>query len=155
MIKHDGPGDLFESKCKTIVCPVNIVGVMGKGLALEFSKRFKGLKEHYQKVYPKVYRPDYRLLNHLEIFPVNENRQVLLFPTKIHYSNPSKISWIEDNLKLATHLWHQDKYESVAFPAIGCGEGGLPFKQVRKRIIQTFGDSRLDVELYWPKNPPQ
>ena len=153
MILHDGVGDLFGSECRTLACPVNIVGIMGKGLALEFKRRVPGLFEFYQSKYPRTIRPDYRLLNHLEVFRPETGPQVLLIPTKLHWSEPSKMGWVRDNLKLVTHQWEELALESLALPALGCGEGGLPFGKVRSLVLDTFGTTPMSVELYWPPNP--
>ncbi len=153
MILHDDAGDLFKSSCRTLACPINIVGVMGKGLALEFRRRVPGLYEFYLSKYPRTNRPDYRLLNHLEVFTPQTGPQILLIPTKLHWNQPSKMGWVRDNLKLISHQWEELALESLALPALGCGEGRLPFKDVRKLVLDTFAPSPLKVELYWPSKP--
>jgi O-acetyl-ADP-ribose deacetylase (regulator of RNase III) len=151
MIHHDGRGNLFESQCHTLVCPINVVGVMGKGLAKTFAQRFDGLLEFYRSHYPRTEDPDPTLIEKLVVYrPADAYHQVLLFPTKLHWRDPSQPNWVDRNLERVVDQWFELDLQSVAFPAVGCGEGGLSFEWVRRQFQRRFQTLMLDVELYWP-----
>lgn len=145
MIEIIQNGDIFNSKCEVITNPVNCYGVMGKGLALEFKKRFPDMFRHYQFL---CYEGRLTLGNPwVYDFP----RRILLFPTKQHWKYPSKIENIEKGLQ---HLIIKyPDIASIAFPALGCGLGGLQWKDVKQVIIDQFENTDIFVELYEPEKP--
>lgn len=135
MIHYIKDGDLFDSGADILVNTVNCVGVMGKGIALEFKRRFPEYYADYRKacneglVKPGVCR--------LWIYkPI-----IISFPTKDHWRNPSKIEWIESGLKsliqrIATvqdNPFLKDA-KVVAIPALGCANGGLDWVEVKPLI---------------------
>jgi len=130
-------GDLFDSKCEVLVNPVNCVGVMGKGLALEFKARFPMVFAEYARLCSAgILRPGKVILV--------EN--VLLFPTKDHWRDPSKLEYISDGLDdFATQTW---SFRSIAFPRLGCGLGGLDWPVVRQMMSDKLADLDLNVEIY-------
>jgi O-acetyl-ADP-ribose deacetylase (regulator of RNase III) len=130
-------GDLFESGCEALVNPVNCRGVMGKGIALQFKERFPA----YFKEYHLACR-DNQLWPGLVCFHYNKaktNPQVIIsFPTKDHWKNKSELRFIKKGLdNLAVHV-AGCKIKSVAVPALGCGEGGLSFKEVKPLMVTAF-----------------
>ena len=119
-------GSIFNSDAELLVCPVNCVGIMGAGLAKQFRLKFDWLNDAYVKLCDmsvvKLGRP--AIVNN-----------IVLFPTKEHWKWRSKYGDIGDGLGyLAEHLL-LDKYESIAFPKIGCGLGGLDWETVEKAIV--------------------
>lgn len=78
--------DIFESKCQVLVNPINCVGVMGKGLALEFKNRYPKMFDKYKDLCDK-YLID---IGRLWMFNVNDNKQILNFPTKKDWKDPSQ-----------------------------------------------------------------
>lgn len=139
-------GDIFESKCKTIVNTVNCVGVMGKGIALEFKKR-----------YPKMYN-DYVEKCNLRlvktgipyIYDNGDGTTILNFPTKDHWRSPSRLSYVVEGLD-----WFLDNYEklgitSIAFPPLGCGNGGLTWDVVGPIMYQKLNGLPISIEIYAP-----
>lgn len=127
IIKRVVRGDMFNHAGDTLVCPINVAGVMGKGMALEFANRFPGLREFYLQHYPRTDTPDPSMVNKLTVFNAHDGRKILLFPTKLHWRNPSKLEWIDTNLTLLNRHWKSWDLGHVLFPALGCGEGGLDF----------------------------
>lgn len=139
-------GNLFESKASTIVNTVNCTGVMGKGIALEFKKRFPGMFQEYikrcelgQVQLGKPYL--YKDLNGISI--VN-------FPTKEHWRSPSKLEDIKNGLDEFINKYKEWNIKSIAFPPLGCGNGGLDWTIVGPIIYQKLSQLSIPVEIYAP-----
>ena len=157
-------GDLFKSNCQTLVCTVNCQGVMGKGIALEFKKNFPEMFTKYRDtcLYSKtqlkhggdlwLYRyPD------LEQFTLwdtdghlNTGRQsrVLCFATKEKWRNPSKLEWIDRGLGEFVKLYKGWDVTSIAFPKLGCNNGGLDWDEVRPMMEKYLSGLDIPVEIY-------
>ncbi len=143
-------GNLFSSRAQTLVNPVNCVGVMGKGLALEFKRRYPAMFQEYRYLCAAhQLRPGepylYRDLN---------GASILNFPTKDHWRNPSELRTIVSGLQ-----WFRARYrifgiQSIAFPALGCGNGGLPWETVGPVLYRYLRDLPIPVELYAPLGTP-
>lgn len=139
-------GDIFSSKLQALTCPVNCMGVMGKGLALEFKKTFPGLLG----AYAEACRTEQLKIGRPWLWKVNDVRQVLCFPTKDHWKKPSTLEYIELGLMWMARLHSQGELHSVALPALGCGLGGLAWTEVKPLIDKHLGDLDLIVEVYEP-----
>ena len=139
-------GNLFESSTQTLVNTINCVGVMGKGIALEFKKR-----------YPEMFREYESLCSKGLIIPgvpyyYNDlsGASILNFPTKDHWRSPSKLSYIISGLK-----WFRENYgslgiKSIAFPPLGCGNGGLSWDIVGPIMYLMLNDLPIEIEVYAP-----
>jgi O-acetyl-ADP-ribose deacetylase (regulator of RNase III) len=142
-------GDIFNTDCECIVNPVNCVGVMGKGLALEFKKRFP----QYYTVYKKLCRDGQvipgRPMKHS--FP-NYEKDILSFPTKDHYKDPSKLEYIAKGLQMFADNYYQLGIKSIAFPALGCGCGGLNFDDVYRLMKLYLEPLPIECEIYFPRD---
>jgi O-acetyl-ADP-ribose deacetylase (regulator of RNase III) len=148
MIEIIGKGSIFESECDMIVNPVNIRGTMGKGLAKEFRERYPSIwAPYYQKCHDGWNLGEVLVLqNPNEEFP----KWICCFPTKIHWSHPSKM-WII--WKSMTALFNEIAYtgiKSIALPAIGCGLGGLKWDAVKKYLLEIPWPEFLEVKIYEP-----
>lgn len=142
MIKYI-KGNIFNSGCAVLVNPVNCVGVMGKGLALKFKKRYPVMFQTYKNVCDtKELRPGQPMLVY------GPDKSVILFPTKYHWREKSKVIYIKDGLEAISCCYKSFGIESIAFPKLGCGLGGLDWEEIRPLIEQYM--SRLDiyVEIY-------
>lgn len=139
-------GDLFESDAQTLVNTVNTVGVMGKGVALEFKKRFPAM---YQDYVARCERGEVRLGRPYlwrGLFPP----YVLNFPTKEHWRSVSRLADILlglDHLEQHVTEWG---IESLACPPLGCGQGGLEWRVVGPTLYQRLGALGIPVVLYAP-----
>lgn len=139
-------GDLFESPAQTLVNTVNTVGVMGKGIALTF-----------KRIYPEMFK-EYRGLcerRELEIGALHlyrtPHKNVLNFPTKVNWRNPSKPEYIEAGLRTFVRNYEKMRIRSVAFPPLGCGNGELDFAGVVKPIMDHYLRSLpIPVYIYAP-----
>jgi len=135
-------GDLFQSPAHVLVNTVNTVGVMGRGIALDFKHLF-----------PQMYR-QYRDLcenGQLEIGKLwlykSPNKWVLNFPTKKHWRNPSRVEYIEAGLQKFVQSYADYGIHSVAFPALGCGNGQLDFETQVKPLMEKHLRS-LPIEVF-------
>lgn len=150
MIKIERGKTIFESSAQTLVNTVNCVGVMGKGLALEFKNRYPAMFDKYKSFCDKgAFKPGV-----LWIYKAEDGKWVLNFPTKIDWKNPSKIEYLEEGLKKFVEIWSDKGITSVAFPLLGCTNGGLNPDEViplmEKYLNQCEG---LDVTIYDDREP--
>lgn len=139
-------GDLFESKCSTIVNTVNCVGVMGKGIALEFKKRYP---EMFMDYVLKCNRGDVKP-GLPYVYQNSEGVSVLNFPTKDHWRSPSRLSYVIDGLDWFIENYERYNIESIAFPPLGCGNGGLSWSTVGPIMYQKLSKLPIQVEIYAP-----
>jgi O-acetyl-ADP-ribose deacetylase (regulator of RNase III) len=137
-------GDLFTTHCTTLVNPVNCVGVMGAGLAAEFKRRWLAMFEAYAQACKDQHVCPGRLFIYKHGSP-----WVLCFPTKIQWQDPSKLEWIELGLKNFAALYTLLEITSIAFPALGCGLGGLAWQDV-KPLMDKYLDLPIHIEVYGP-----
>jgi O-acetyl-ADP-ribose deacetylase (regulator of RNase III) len=139
-------GDLFESKAQTLVNTVNCVGVMGKGIALEFKKRFPEMYEDYvARCAAKRVR-----LGEPYLFRGPMPPWILNFPTKDHWRSVSRLSDILVGLGYLERYCREWGIESLAVPALGCGEGQLEWQVVGPALYDHLSRLRIPVELYTP-----
>ena len=138
-------GNIFDSNAQTLVNTINCVGVMGKGLALEFKNRYPAMFDKYKTFCDKgVFKPGV-----LWIYKAEDGKWILNFPTKIHWKNPSEISYIEEGLKKFVEIWKEKGIKSIAFPLLGCKNGGLDANVVIPLMERYLSDCEgLDVTIY-------
>jgi O-acetyl-ADP-ribose deacetylase (regulator of RNase III) len=143
-------GDMFETQAQTLVNTVNCVGVMGKGLALEFKKRFPDMYEDYvQRCAGKRVRLGEPYL-YRRLFPP----WILNFPTKDHWRSASRLADIEAGLDYLEQHYAEWGIESLAVPALGCSNGGLEWRVVGPTLYRHLEKLTIPVELYAPLGTP-
>ena len=136
-------GNIFDSKMQTIVNPVNCIGVMGKGLALEFKKRYPALFLSYKSACAR------KLISPGRVYLSDQqDKKVLLFPTKDHWINSAKYEYIKTGLIYFAENYKALKITSCAFPRIGCGLGGLDWEKVKALIEKHLGELDIEIEIY-------
>jgi O-acetyl-ADP-ribose deacetylase (regulator of RNase III) len=135
-------GNIFESNAKTLVNPVNTDGVMGKGLAKEFKKLYPGMFIEYQRLCKEKKLVVGKLLLHKGMF-----KWILNFPTKTSWKKPSCIKYIESGLISFTKNYEKYGITSIAFPALGCGNGGLDWEKQVKPLMEKYLNN-LPIEIY-------
>lgn len=144
-------GDLFESRAQTLVNTVNCVGVMGKGVALEFKKRFPAMFEDYAS---RCERKEVHLGTPY-LYRDAAGRQIVIFPTKDHWRSPSRLVDIERGLDYFTRRFVKWGITSIALPPLGCGNGGLEWSEVGPLIYRKLHQLPIDVEVYAPFGTPK
>ena len=136
-------GDIFTSPAQVIVNTVNTVGVMGKGIALSFKQAYPEMFQAYKKACENKTFQMGNLMLWREI-----DHWVLLFPTKENWRNPSKIEYIEQGLKKFAENYMKMSINSIAFPRLGCGNGGLDWQEVKPLMEMYLKPLPIDVYIY-------
>ena len=139
-------GNMFESKAATLVNTINCVGVMGKGIALEFKNRYPVMYKEYVDLCSKGLVKPGKPYYYCDL----NGTSIINFPTKDHWRSPSKLSYIVNGLD-----WFREHYQelgitSVAFPPLGCGNGGLDWAVVGPLMYAKLSDLPIDIELFAP-----
>ena len=139
-------GNVLDSNAQTLVNTVNCVGVMGKGIALAFKKRYPAMFKDYvarcDRKEVELGRPYvYRESDHL----------VLNFPTKNHWRAVSRLQDIVDGLEYLEKHYKEWGITSLAVPPLGCGNGQLEWKVVGPTLARHLARFDIPVELYVPQ----
>jgi O-acetyl-ADP-ribose deacetylase (regulator of RNase III) len=138
-------GNLLDSQCHALVNTVNTVGIMGKGIALAFKKRYPAMYEDYvrrcdqgevQLGRPYVYNAD----DHL----------IVNFPTKKHWRAVSRLDDIVKGLEYLEAHYKEWGIRSIAVPPLGCGNGQLEWDVVGPTLFRHLSRLEIPVELYAP-----
>lgn len=150
-------GDLFSREADVLVNPVNCQGVMGRGLALEFKKRFSYNYELYVGACRRgELAPGQVLLNPATVLAraLGYRSYIANFPTKDDWRQPSRLEWIEEGLAdLVKQVCALPYCGTIAIPPLGCGLGGLEWKEVKPLITEAAGHLTKDgwqVVIYEP-----
>lgn len=138
--------NLFESNAQVLVNPVNVVGVMGKGLASDFKRLYPEMFHSYQK-----YCDNGDLsIGKLQLFKTT-NKWILNFPTKQNWRNPSKIEYIEQGLQKFVDNYERLGIQSISFPMLGCGNGGLDWNTVKEVMERYLKKLPIDIYIHTTK----
>jgi O-acetyl-ADP-ribose deacetylase (regulator of RNase III)/uncharacterized protein YwgA len=143
-------GDLFSSETQTLVNTVNCVGIMGKGVAQEFKKRYPAMFADYAY---RCARKQVRL-GEPYLFKDPTGRLIVNFPTKDHWRSPSRLIDIESGLDFFLGHYREWGISSIAFPPLGCGNGGLHWSEVGPLIFDKLHRLSIEVEVYAPNGTP-
>jgi O-acetyl-ADP-ribose deacetylase (regulator of RNase III) len=145
-------GDILKEQAEAIVNTVNTVGVMGKGIALQFKERYP---ENY-RIYKKACEAGEVKTGKMFVTETGRflnPKYIINFPTKEHWRNPSKMEYITEGLKDLVKVISDKNISSIALPPLGCGNGGLEWYKVRKEIekyLAPFSD--LELIVFEPSN---
>ena len=144
-------GDIFEQSVEAIVNPVNCVGVMGKGLALEFKNRFPDCyREYAQACRAGNVQPGRMFV--FQTLLVRWPRYIINFPTKRHWRDQSRLQDIQDGLQALANEMQNRRITSVAIPALGAGLGGLEWEPVREAIESSMkGLEGVEITVLEPQ----
>lgn len=150
---HEAEGNLLQADVDVLVNTVNTVGVMGKGIALQFKQAYP---ESFKAYRVACRRGDVQL-GEMFVFHTGRfsPRWIVNFPTKQHWRSRSRLRDIERGLVDLRRVLIELEAKSVAVPPLGCGNGGLDWDDVRPLIVSTLGDlESVDVLLYAPRGAP-
>lgn len=147
-------GDLFREDVEALVNTVNCVGVMGRGVALQFKKAFPDNFKAYANLCARKEMQPGRMFI-FETGMLGNPRYIINFPTKRHWRGKSRIEDIEFGLTgLRKEIIDRD-IKSIALPPLGAGLGGLPWAAVRNRIEQALGELEgVEIIAYEPIATP-
>lgn len=137
-------GNIFNSKAKALGNAVNCVGVMGRGVALEFRRRFPQMFLSYQKDCKAK-----KLLPGRVYYYQAGSKLILNITTKDDWKYPSKIEWVENALQQLVDDYQQRQFTSIALPLLGTESGKLDttkIKQLMRSYLQRLSD--VDIEVY-------
>lgn len=152
--------DIFNSDCEALVNPVNCVGTMGKGLALEFKLKYPHMFERYKIRCDKKEMA----IGKMFVYEMRNNsspRYIICFPTKTHWNKLSSLPYIASGMIALKKVVKTLEIESIAIPALGCGLGGLDFDDVLDIINEylnnplheeRYNKKQLRIYVYPPKN---
>lgn len=143
-------GNLLDAKVDALVNAVNTVGIMGKGIALMFRKTFD---ENYREYVAACKRGDLRTgrMFVTELRGLLGPRWIINFPTKQDWRSKTQLRWVVEGLADLRCVIERNDIQSVALPALGCGNGGLDWADVRLKIDEVLGDlANVDIHVYEP-----
>lgn len=147
-------GNLLNAPADALVNTVNTVGVMGKGLALQFKQAYPANFRAYQAA---CRHGEVRLGRMFVYEPggPGQPRYLVNFPTKGHWRDRSTLVDVREGLADLRRLVLDRAITSIAVPPLGCGNGGLDWRDVRPLIEEALGDlPGVRVLLYPPQDAP-
>ena len=151
-------GDILKADAEALVNTVNCVGVMGKGIALQFRNKYpenytayKLACDHKELTPGRVF-----IFDRGALYPGVRPRYIVNFPTKNHWRGKSKMEFVTSGLDALVSEVRDRGIRSIAIPPLGCGNGGLEWDEVRPAIEQAFSNLEgVDVHLYEPAGAPK
>lgn len=147
-------GNIFDTEAEALVNTVNCVGVMGRGIAMQF-----------KRAYPENFKAYKKACGAKEVFPgkmfvhdlnaIYGPRYIINFPTKRHWRGKSRLEDIEAGLYDLVDVVDRSNISSIAIPPLGCGLGGLNWTDVRPLVIEAFETlPTVSVVLFEPAGAP-
>jgi O-acetyl-ADP-ribose deacetylase (regulator of RNase III) len=147
-------GDILKADVEALVNTVNCVGVMGRGIALQFRKAFPANFKAYESACKRKEVQTGRMLVH-DLGTLTNPRYIINFPTKQHWKGKSQLAFIDSGLRALVQEIQDRGIKSIAVPPLGCGLGGLKWKEVFPRITKALtGIPDLDVLVFEPDHAP-
>ena len=148
-------GNLFQDNAQALVNPVNCVGVMGKGLALQFKEKFPDNFTEYNRACRQSRVQPGRMFV-FNTYRLQAHRYIINFPTKRHWREPSRILDIETGTADLAREIRERKIGSIAIPALGSGLGGLEWEQVKPILesgLRDLENVRITIYELMPTAP--
>lgn len=135
--------NLFDSSAQVLVNPVNTVGVMGKGVAAEFRRRYPEMAEQYRKLCEQ----GLLTVGKLWLYRASD-RWILNFPTKRHWREKSRLEYIESGLQKFVVTYRPYGITSISFPMLGCGNGQLNWDEVRPVMEEYLAELPIPIRIH-------
>lgn len=142
-------GNIFESNAEALVNTVNTVGVMGKGIALQFKERYPENYFAYRKAC-KDGQIDVGAMFVTAVNQVEGPKWIINFPTKKHWKGKSEMSFVERGLDDLIQVIVEHGIQSIAIPPLGAGNGGLNWGDVKELINKKLASVNIEIQLYEP-----
>ena len=136
-------GNIFTTKCQTIVNTVNCVGVMGSGIAYECRLRYPEMFKQYVK-HCEAGRLD---IGMLWLYKSNA-KWILNFPTKKHWKYPSKPEYLKSGLQKFIDCYKEKGITSIAFPLLGADKGKLEESLALELMKNYLDKCNIEIEIY-------
>ncbi|MBT6646396.1 MAG: macro domain-containing protein [Thaumarchaeota archaeon] len=143
-------GNLFRTDMETIAITVNCVGIMGKGIALTLKNQAKPAYEKYRELCEAGEMNLGKSVIYDKPLDDLDGKTILFFPTKGHWRSRSELFQIKKGLEHFAENYHDMGITSIAFPALGCGHGGLNWHDVKPLMYEYLEDLDLEIEIYEP-----
>lgn len=140
----------MKSGADALVNTVNTVGVMGKGIALQFKEAFPENNKQYVQACKKGEFTTGKILTVWDNNLLLGEKLIINFPTKKHWRHPSKYEYIEGGLIALVKVLENQNIKSIALPPLGCGNGGLEWGLVKAMIIKYLSKLPMEVFVYEP-----
>ncbi len=144
-------GNLFDSKAEALVNTVNTVGVMGKGIALQFKKLFPTNYKIYKELCDNKAFEIGNVLVVQDQNVITGEKLIINFPTKKHWKSPSEYEYIEKGLDELIKVIKEKEIKSIALPPLGSGNGGLQWYKVKEIINRKISHiENCNITVYEP-----
>ncbi len=148
-------GNILTADTEALVNTVNCVGIMGRGIALQFRRAFPDNYEAYRKICKdKQLHPG--MVFTYRLSTLGGPRYIINFPTKRHWKGKSRIEDIQQGLESLVEEIRRLGIRSISIPPLGCGLGGLDWSTVRSTIEGRLGKlTGVQVDVYEPAGTPR
>lgn len=143
-------GNILDSKAQALVNTVNTVGVMGKGIALQFKKAYPNNYKSYSVACKNNEVEVGKMFITTDSNISSGEKIIINFPTKRNWRKPSEYIYIEDGLNDLINVINQNRIKSIAIPPLGAGNGGLKWEKVKKIIEEKLGHLDIEIFVYEP-----
>jgi len=141
-------GNIFESSAQAIVNTVNTVGVMGKGIELQFKKAFPSNYRAYVAACKKNEIAIGKLFVYKDSNIFSGEKIIINFPTKTDWRKPSEYEYIEKGLLHLIEIIKQYNITSIAIPPLGAGNGGLEWERIKKLLTDTLQEVNAEIFIF-------
>lgn len=148
-------GDILKADVDAIVNTVNCVGVMGRGIALQFKKAWPDNFKAYKAACDAgEVQPGSMFV--FDVGQLTSPRYIVNFPTKRHWRGASRMEDIEIGLEALATWIQENNIQSIAIPPLGAGLGGLDWLEVKAKIETVLSPlESVNVQVYEPKGAPE
>jgi O-acetyl-ADP-ribose deacetylase (regulator of RNase III) len=152
---HYQTGNLLDSEAEALVNTVNTLGVMGKGIALQFKNMFPNNFKLYANACKEKEVKIGKLLVTEEETLLEGKKIIINFPTKTDWRLPSEYNYIEAGMSQMVKVIQEKNIKSIAVPPLGSGNGGLDWNKVKVIMEKYLSDLTCEIFIYEPNKAIQ
>ena len=143
-------GNILDSSAQALVNTVNTIGVMGKGIALQFKKAYPNNYKSYSLACKNNEVKVGKMFVTIDSNFSSGEKIIINFPTKKNWRKPSEYIFIEEGLDDLIDVIIRNQIKSIAIPPLGSGNGGLKWEKVKKIIEEKLGKLEIDIYVFEP-----